>query len=65
MDEELDHATVEEIDGINLLKPKEIKEILDEYVIGQEQAKKYCRWRYIIIINGYCRNGLPTWNFKE
>ena len=40
MDEELDHATVEEIDGINLLKPKEIKEILDEYVIGQEQAKK-------------------------
>ena len=26
--------------GINLLKPKEIKEILDEYVIGQEQAKK-------------------------
>ena len=40
MDEELDHATVEEIDGINLLKPKEIKEILDESVIGQEQAKK-------------------------
>ena len=40
MDEELDHASVQEIDGINLLKPKEIKEILDEYVIGQEQAKK-------------------------
>lgn len=27
-------------DEINLLKPKEIKEFLDEYVIGQEQAKK-------------------------
>ena len=26
--------------GINLLKPKEIKEFLDDYVIGQEQAKK-------------------------
>lgn len=25
---------------INLLKPKEIKEFLDEYVIGQEEAKK-------------------------
>lgn len=25
---------------INLLKPKEIKEFLDQYVIGQEQAKK-------------------------
>ena len=29
-----------EEDGINLLKPKEIKAFLDEYVIGQEQAKK-------------------------
>ena len=26
--------------GINLLKPKEIKEFLDEYVIGQDEAKK-------------------------
>ena len=25
---------------INLLKPEEIKEFLDEYVIGQEEAKK-------------------------
>ena len=31
--------SIEELD-INLLKPKEIKEILDEYVIGQEEAKK-------------------------
>ncbi|MDD7740895.1 MAG: ATP-dependent Clp protease ATP-binding subunit ClpX [Fusicatenibacter sp.] len=27
-------------DEINLIKPKEIKEFLDEYVIGQEEAKK-------------------------
>jgi ATP-dependent Clp protease ATP-binding subunit ClpX len=26
--------------GINLLKPKEIKEFLDEYVVGQEDAKR-------------------------
>ena len=26
--------------GINLLKPKEIKEFLDDYVIGQDEAKK-------------------------
>ena len=30
----------EEISELHLLKPKEIKEFLDEYVIGQEEAKK-------------------------
>lgn len=30
----------EAIDQINLIKPKEMKEFLDEYVIGQDQAKK-------------------------
>lgn len=29
-----------EFNGINLLKPKEIKSFLDEYVIGQDEAKK-------------------------
>ena len=28
------------VEGINLLKPREIKEFLDEYVIGQDEAKK-------------------------
>ena len=27
-------------DEINLMKPKEIKAFLDEYVIGQDEAKK-------------------------
>lgn len=39
IDEELD---IEEdgLESINLLKPKEIKDFLDEYVIGQDEAKK-------------------------
>ncbi|MBO5353001.1 MAG: ATP-dependent Clp protease ATP-binding subunit ClpX [Lachnospiraceae bacterium] len=44
MDEEDEETEVPEEyaeeQGINLLKPKEIKEFLDQYVIGQEEAKK-------------------------
>ena len=42
LEEELDDQenTDPDFDGINLLKPKEIKAFLDEYVIGQEAAKK-------------------------
>ncbi|MCI8375897.1 MAG: ATP-dependent Clp protease ATP-binding subunit ClpX [Lachnospiraceae bacterium] len=36
---ELDEQELQD-EEINLLKPKEIKEFLDEYVIGQEEAKK-------------------------
>ncbi len=32
--------TADDSGDINLLKPKEIKEFLDQYVIGQEEAKK-------------------------
>ena len=41
LDEESEEEEIisEEMD-INLLKPKEIKEFLDEYVIGQDTAKK-------------------------
>ena len=41
MEEELDSYDEEEKEfEINLLKPKEIKAFLDEYVVGQEEAKK-------------------------
>lgn len=42
LEEELDEQEDSGLDfaGINLLKPKEIKGFLDEYVIGQETAKK-------------------------
>ena len=41
LEEELEEEEEEEAkSSINLLKPIEIKEFLDEYVIGQEEAKK-------------------------
>lgn len=41
INEELKQPYNEALAGeINLLKPQEIKEILDEYVIGQDEAKK-------------------------
>ncbi len=40
MEEEYEEGPVDDGMEINLLKPVEIKEFLDEYVIGQEAAKK-------------------------
>ena len=42
LEEELNDADSARADfsGVNLLKPKELKAFLDEYVIGQDQAKK-------------------------
>ena len=42
IDEELDeyYEQDENQSGINLMKPKEITAFLDDYVIGQEEAKK-------------------------
>lgn len=39
VEEELENEYLED-DGINLLKPEQIKAFLDEYVIGQDEAKK-------------------------
>ena len=39
IEDELDDTVVESPE-INLLKPREIKKFLDEYVVGQEEAKK-------------------------
>lgn len=42
IEEELEDEAgdIDEVEQINLLKPEELKAFLDEYVIGQEQAKK-------------------------
>ena len=47
VEEEVYGNKADEAEEINLLKPKEIKEFLDQYVIGQEEAKiklkKHCQ----------------------
>lgn len=40
IEEEFDYDDEKAIDDINLLKPEEIKEFLDDYVVGQNEAKK-------------------------
>lgn len=45
-----------DLDGIKLLKPKQIKDFLDQYVIGQEQAKKILA---VAVYNHYKRLTQP------
>jgi ATP-dependent Clp protease ATP-binding subunit ClpX len=40
VEEELKRDTEFDLKGLKLLKPKEIKDFLDQYVIGQDQAKR-------------------------
>jgi len=58
LDEELEEYDEEESarQEINLLKPREIKSFLDEYVIGQEQAKKVLS---VAVYNHYKRVTAP------
>lgn len=50
--EELGTKSDFKIESINLLKPKEIKSFLDQYVIGQDEAKKYLS---VAVYNHYKR----------
>ena len=52
LEEELGNEEEERPDfsGINLLKPKEIKEFLDDYVIDRMRRRKFFPWLFIIII---------------
>ena len=45
-------GTAEETEQINLLKPEELKAFLDDYVIGQDQAKKVLS---VAVYNNYKR----------
>jgi len=58
LEEELEDEMIEESEHpeINLLKPKEIKGFLDEYVIGQEEAKKVLS---VAVYNHYKRVMAP------
>lgn len=56
IEEEYEEEPVEEDLDINLLKPVEIKEFLDDYVIGQEEAKKVLA---VSVYNHYKRVTAP------
>ncbi len=56
MEEEYDDEPAKEDVEINLLKPVEIKEFLDDYVIGQEDAKKVLS---VAVYNHYKRVMAP------
>lgn len=51
-----DFATAEEIEPRNIPRPREIKEVLDQYVIGQEAAK---RTLSVAVYNHYKRIDAP------
>lgn len=59
IDEELKGSSDFDIGSVKLLKPKEIKEFLDQYVIGQEAAKRYLS---VAVYNHYKRlaHGKPN-----
>ena len=66
LDEEFEAEDEQAVEGldINLLKPKEIKEFLDDYVIGQDEAKKVLS---VAVYNHYKSNILmlgPTGSGK-
>lgn len=50
--EEMGSKSDFKLDDVNLLKPEEIKEFLDNYVIGQDDAKKYLS---VAVYNHYKR----------
>lgn len=56
IDEEYEDEDVNEELEINLLKPAEIKEFLDDYVIGQDEAKKVLS---VAVYNHYKRVTAP------
>ncbi len=59
IEEEYEEEPVDEEMDINLLKPVEIKEFLDDYVIGQEEAKKVLA---VSVYNHYKRVTAPRDN---
>lgn len=55
MDMDMDVEEIGTPFEINLQKPEKLKAFLDEYVIGQDEAKRYYPLQFIIITNGFLR----------
>ena len=62
IDEEVDADFSNPADGINLLKPMQIKEFLDDYVVGQDEVKKTLS---VAVYNHYKRITAPKDNDVE
>ena len=56
VDEEFNNRTNGKFDAVNLMKPYEIKAFLDQFVIGQEMAKKVIS---VAVYNHYKRLNQP------
>lgn len=66
LEEEMEDEEIEEVkSSINLLKPIQIKEFLDEYVIGQEEAKKSFLLLFTIITKELRQTKTWMWNYKR
>ena len=65
IEDELGYEEENAYDDINLLKPEEIKAFLDDYVIGQDEAKKYFLLRYIITISVLWQKKIWAWSFRR
>lgn len=50
--EEVKKENVFDLAGVQLLKPKQIKEFVDQYVIGQDEAKKLSLLLFTITTKG-------------
>ena len=57
-----DEASDENVPGFNLIKPSEIKTVLDDHVIGQEHAKKVLS---VAVYNHYKRLSLDVEQITE
>lgn len=58
-------GTAEETEQINLLKPEELKAFLDDYVIGQDQAKRFFPLQYITITRELWQGTIWAWNCRR
>ena len=45
--------------------PREIKDVLDQYVIGQDEAKVACPWRCTTTTNGSTSAGTRMWSCRR
>ncbi len=64
-DNEEETGAAEETEQINLLKPEELKAFLDDYVIGQDQAKRFFPLQYITITRELWQGMIWAWSCRR